>query len=218
MDGKLSMQGGTPQQHCSGHPGAKGPSLRVSGGTTVAEEAVLGHVVHWLDLLAISRHCDSGGELLRFVWGRQEVLADRLCGIPKNQAPQGSEQHRGQVGLEQTRQMGGSSDASDERCSSGTCYSLDGKRRDAQAGQLIRPAPRSPCHAALVGPYSGRPRSSRPPSKMKTVQRAMTKGAPKGRRESYTDQGIWTWRTPSIMPSGSRNVEREGCRAMPSGQ
>ena len=37
----------------------------ISGGATVTMEAVLGHVTHWLDVLAIHRSCQPGGDLLR---------------------------------------------------------------------------------------------------------------------------------------------------------
>ena len=74
-DGSL-MQGGTLQQSISGRPGVRGQSLRACRGTTVAEQAVLGLVVHWLDVLAVTW----------LVLGRQQELADRLCGIPKSHA------------------------------------------------------------------------------------------------------------------------------------
>ena len=52
---------------------SQGPSLR--DGTTVAEEAVLGHMVHWLDLCGIRWLCETGVDILAFVWNRQRSPA-----------------------------------------------------------------------------------------------------------------------------------------------
>ena len=60
----------------------------ISGGATVTMEAVLGHVAHWLDLLATHRSCQSGGGLLRFMWCRQPIWDDRLWGSPENIVPE----------------------------------------------------------------------------------------------------------------------------------
>ena len=135
---------------------SEGQSLRVSGGITVAEGAALGHVVHWLDLLAISWLCESESDLCPFVWRRQQVPADRLCGIPKKSCPSGSEHYRGLFGLRGTRHVVGNHDASDERCSFGTCYPLDGQRGVAQTGKWLRgtsaeppPPPRRTCGTLL---------------------------------------------------------------------
>ena len=43
---------------------------RLRGGATVADDAVLGHVVHWLDPTEVSRHCETGGDLPGFISNR----------------------------------------------------------------------------------------------------------------------------------------------------
>ena len=68
------MKGGTVQQHSSEQYGAKEV---VCAPLVDSKDAVFGHLAHWLDLLALSRFSESGCDLSRFLWCRQQILADR---------------------------------------------------------------------------------------------------------------------------------------------
>ena len=75
--------------------------------------------------------------------------------------------------LSTTHRLGGT-DGIDERRIHGTCDPLDEQRRDALTGKLLRATLQSHCHAAPVGPCSGRSET------MSTAQRERTKGIPTG--------------------------------------
>ena len=57
---------------------------------------------------------------------------------------------------------------------------LNGQRGRAQIGNSFHPAPQSPCHAACVGPHSGRPRCSRHTWKMRPPTEQRRKQLPRG--------------------------------------
>ena len=118
----------------------RGQSLRASGGTTAAEEEVLGHVVHWLDgpsTRSVSRAAPSSlplrlgpatstGRLA--LWNSEKQAIDEANNIL---AMWDLEEHARWV---EARMQATTGEALVD------VTALDGQRRDAQTGKLLRSA------------------------------------------------------------------------------